>query len=133
MATLKAYTLGINGMPGREVITALGLESWIRQVEITPIAENKKAAHALLETRRIFIPLGDSEFRVADDRYIDAMRAAGLLDQRAVYARPISGTSFAPAIPVVRILAGGDPEWAGILRRVAGSVVFSREQMPEVA
>ncbi|WP_433730809.1 hypothetical protein ACQP2Y_21070 [Actinoplanes sp. CA-051413] len=55
MATLKAYTLGINGMPRREVIAALGLSSWIRQVDIIAADRNKASAHALLESRRLFV------------------------------------------------------------------------------
>ncbi|WP_433730807.1 hypothetical protein ACQP2Y_21065 [Actinoplanes sp. CA-051413] len=37
------------------------------------------------------------------------------------------------AASVVRILAGGSPEFVGVLRRIHGSVVFSREQQPGVA
>lgn len=121
MTALKTYTLGINGMPRTEVVAALGLERWVRQVEITVADRSKKAAHALLETRRLFIPLGDAEFRVTDAGFVRALRDAGLLDQPEVLASPLTHHQGAP---VVRILPGGLPERLGVLREVDRSWVF---------
>lgn len=126
MPALKAYTLGINGMPKREVIEALGLSSWIRQVEVCPIERSKAAAHALLETRRIFIPIGDTEFRVSHDSYIDALRDAELLDEPAVFAWPLS--SGGEDKRVVRIEAGGAPVLIGQFTRIERKPVFLPEQ-----
>jgi len=130
MSRLKTYTLGINGMPRREVIEALGLPNWIRQVQIIAAERTKTAAHALLESRRLFVSPRDSEFRVDDSRIPGVLGAAGLCDEPNVYALPMD---VGDLVPVVRVLVGGTPEFVGVLRRIDGALVFSREQMPEVS
>lgn len=121
MPNLKAYTLGINGMPGHHVIKALGLESWIRQCEVTPVERSKAAAHRLLEARGVFISLSDSEFHLTDSPYVNAMRDAGLLDEPAVYARAYLGGGR-----VVRLNEPHrEPTFVGTLERVDGRIVFA--------
>lgn len=126
MPALKAYTLGRFGMPGPQVIAALGLNHWIRQVDIIAVERTKKAAHALLESRGQSIPFGSEDFRVAMGDTVDALRAGGLFDEPDVYATPGTGAG-GTVYPVVRIRKDGFPEHVGVLRSTYGSTVFSRE------
>jgi hypothetical protein len=125
MAKLKAYTLGISGMPGHKVIDALGLENWIRQAKVCPAERTKAAAHRLLETRSIFISIRDPEFRADRSPYIDALDMAGLLDEPAVFVWPFAGQRSNRR--VVRLDEGGIPVLIGEFQSVDRKVVLVEE------
>ncbi len=135
MSKLKAYTLGNNGFVSSDVLDALGLPDHIRQASVMVFASSKADAIQTIKDRNQqrairFIPkLTDSEFRTVDGPHADAFLGSWI-DEPAIVVKPFVGGQ---PEPVARILPDGTPEFWGVLRRINGQVVFSREQMPEDA
>jgi hypothetical protein len=124
MAKLKTYTLGNNGFVRPEVIAMIGNAPHVRQASVLVAAASKAKAIELLDEVGGPNPgLYSTEFRQTNNGPdVTAMAAAGLLDEPAVFATPITGGGLAQ--PLVRIVRDGQPEWVGVLRRAGSTVEF---------
>lgn len=95
---MKAYTLGIHGMPPRPIMDAAGIPSHRSQADVTIVAPAKAAAHRLLEAVGIWISLTDSEFRV--DRSEFAGSLLGHFTEPIVIVTALTAAIGAPVIAV---------------------------------
>ncbi len=117
--TLKVFTLGINGtsVPG-PVLDLLGRRRTRNQVQVLVVAPSKASAFGLASAMPgVGVPAkSDPEFRVASGNDVDALAAAGQLDEPRVLAHhPDHGTDH-----VVEIRADGHHRIIGHLVRIPG-------------
>lgn len=101
MAKLKAYTLGIHGFVAPVVGDLLGEPAHVRQASVLVVAETKRAAVGVAaRARGVPTPsLSDPEFRVATGNDVDALAAAGMLDEPTVLVTKLTASSS----PVVQV------------------------------
>jgi hypothetical protein len=134
MPNLKAYTLGNNGFISADVLDTLGLPDHTRQASVMVFAASKADAIRTLEAHsqqraiRYTPKLSDPEFRMTTSPWADAFLDSWI-DEPTIVVKPMITTG--EVTPVARILDDGRPEFWGVLRRINGTIVFSREQMPE--
>jgi len=129
---MKTYTLGNHGTIGPVIRDALDLPSHIFHAKILAVAATKTAAAHLLDAHGCGMHSPrDPEFRVASGNIVDALDAAGLLNEPAVYALDTPGLLNEPAVHatrtmprpgewVVRVLPGGVPVRVGRLMAADG-------------
>ncbi|MGA3562666.1 hypothetical protein [Melissospora conviva] len=115
---MKTYTLGNHGFINSYIRDALNLPSHICQAEILVVAATKADAAQVLDDQGFFgHNPRDPEFRVASGNDVDALDAAGLLGEPAVYVTTLIGR---PGDWVVRVQSGGVPVRVGRLMAADG-------------
>ncbi|MGA3524133.1 hypothetical protein [Melissospora conviva] len=115
---MKTYTLGIHGFIGPDIGEALDLPSHIFQARILAVAATKAdAAQVLADQGFFWNNMRDPEFRVASGNDVDALAAAGLLGEPAVY---VTTRRARPGDWVVRVQSGGAPVRVGRLLAADG-------------
>lgn len=120
---MKVYTLGVNGFVSGATIQALGVPRHVRQAGVLVVARTKAEAINTVAAAGMRAPsMSDKEFRLATGSTVQALDDAGLLDQAAVFATPLTGSGTADIL--VRIVSRDVVEVLGHLVRQDGKATL---------